>query len=267
MTDRKQSLFGQLCSGDLVIAVEAASGSAGSVEVMGGLSFDAIVIDARNAAISPYSDELERVIRAADVNGMPALVRVGENTPGTINRVMNDGAAGVIVAVDDASSAALAAKSVRYPPMGFRGAAPVVRAAKFGLTPWDDYREATNAHRPVIASIETGAGLGEVLEIAAVEGIDAVILDALNLSLSLGETSLYSPAQINAIGSAVEKLRAADRVIGVNLPSPQGAEEWREAGCTLLVIGTDVGAYVEATAALRADLESVPGRIENGAAS
>ena len=266
MNDRKRSLSGRLGSGDLVIAVEAASGSAGSVEVMGGLSFDAIVIDARNAAISPYSNELERVVRAADVNGMPALVRVGENTPGTINRVMNDGAAGVIVAVDDPRSAAMAAKSVRYPPMGFRGAAPVVRAARFGLTPWDDYREATNAHRPVIASIETSAGLREISDIAAVEGIDAVLLDGLNLSLSLGESPFHSPAQTHAIGSAIEELRAADRVSGVNLPSPQGAEEWREAGCTLLVIGTDVGAYVEATAALRADLESVPGQIENGAA-
>ena len=261
MKDRKKSLYDRLKAGELVVGVEAASGSPGSVEVVGGLSFDFVVVDARYAAVSPYSDELERVIRAADVNGMPVLVRVGDNTPGTINRAMNDGASGVVVAVDNAEDAELAAKSVRYPPFGFRGAAPVVRAARFGLTPWDDYREATNSQRPVIGSIESVAALENVAEIAAVEGIDAVILDGLNLSLSLGETPFHSPAHNDAIGGAVAQLRAADRVVGVNLLSPNGVEAWRDAGCSLLIIGTDVGAYAEATTALRSDLDSVPTRL------
>ncbi len=267
MSDGGPSLRARLRAGELLVAVEAASASAGAVEVMAGLDFDMIVVDARHAALSPYSGELERVIRAADLHRKPALVRVGENTPGTINRAMNDGAAGVVVAVDDPHKSAVAAKSVRYPPLGFRGAAPVVRAAGFGLTPWDDYREATNADRPVIASIESAEGLEAVSAIAAQDGIDAVLLDTLNLSLSLGLSSLSPPTQDGAIGSAVGELLAAGHVVGVNLASPGDAATWRDAGCTLLVIGTDVGAYADATASLRAELNSVPHRLAEGASS
>ncbi len=260
MIDGALSLFERLVAGDLLIGAEASSASAGAVEIMGGLSFDVMIVDTRHAALSPYSDELERLLRAADLSNTPALVRVAENTPGTINRAMNDGAAGIVAAVGDVEAAARAAKSVRYPPRGFRGAAPVVRAARFGLTPWDDYREATNAARPVVASIETAEALEAAPSIAAVDGVDVILLDIMNLSLALN-TPLRALERHDAIGTALRRLRGPDRVVGVNLPSPEGAEVWRDAGCTLLIVGTDVAAYSAATAALRADLDAVPTRL------
>ncbi len=248
-------LRAQLRSGDLVVAAEATSASSGSIEILCGMSFDLVVIDARHAAVSPYSDELERLVRAADAHGGAVVVRVGQNTPGTINRVMNDGASGVIVAADDEEAAARAVRSVRYPPDGFRGAAPVVRAAHFGLVPWDDYREATNAARPVIISIESAAALDSITQLSATDGVDAVLLDVFNLGLALG-TNLTPESE--HIAGVLTELRNAQRIVGVTLPSPDDGAAWRDAGCSLIVIGNDVAAYAAATRSLRATLDAVP---------
>lgn len=251
----------RLRDGELVLAAEAVSASPGSIELLAGLSFDALVIDARHAAVSAYSAELERLVRAAEARQAAAVVRVGQNTPGTINRVMNDGAQGLIVAAADAASAAHAARSLRYPPDGFRGAAPVVRAAHFGLVPWDDYRSATNADRPMIISIETQAGLEAIDEIAAVEGVDLVLFDVFNLGLALGEPP--SPDG-QPFASIIDRLTVGGCRVGVTLSQPEGAERWRDAGCTFIVVGNDVTAYAAATRELRASLDVVPTRLAGG---
>src|SRR5690348_10900149 len=91
------SLGSRLRGGRPVCAVSVASGSAAVVEAAGDVGFSAVVIDARHGPVSPYSKELEALVRAARAGSVPALVKVPESTPGTINRALNDGADGVIV--------------------------------------------------------------------------------------------------------------------------------------------------------------------------
>ena len=259
------SLIRRLQERALLVGVEVSSASAGAVEMIGGLAFDFMVIDARHAAVSVYSNELEQLLRSADLGGAPALVRVGDNTPGTINRAMNDGAAGVVVTVRAASEARAVVQSLRYPPFGQRGAAPVVRAARYGLIPWDDYLEATNHERPVIVAIDDIETIEIAGEIAAVEGVDAVVIEALGIATSAGLASVGEVLDLTAVQASLANLRNDDRVVGVGLPDSADAAAWRDAGCSLLVVGSDVQAYVRATVELRAELAVVPARIVEGA--
>lgn len=233
--------------------------STASVEMLGGLDFDLLVIDTRHAPASPYGGELEGLVRAADTTATPTLARIPTSSPGTVNRALNDGAGGIYVAVDDPDAARHAIESARYPPQGRRGAAPMVRAARFGLTQWDEYRDATNHDKAIAIGIETAAALAAAGEIAAVSGVDAVVFHALSLATLLTGGSLDADALLShpEIRGAVDGA-AGHTSIGVDLVGTSGAQRWRDAGATFFVVGNDLGAYADAARAMRSSLDAVP---------
>jgi 2-keto-3-deoxy-L-rhamnonate aldolase RhmA len=248
--------------GSLVVGLEIASASPAAIELVGGLGFDLGIIDARHAAVSPYSGEHERLVRAADAARLPVITRIGAVTPGTINRVLNDGSGGVLAVCEHPDEALLAVQSMRYPPLGFRGAAPVVRAARLGLTPWDEYREQTNTAKPLVVSIETREGLAEVPGLAAVSGVDAIVFDVIGLAAGRAGRPA-SPGDHPAVVDALERVLAAGCGGGVVLPDADLAvtAEWCRNGARVVVLGTDLHAYVGETRALRTTLDAVPTRV------
>lgn len=250
----------KLAAGETVCAVTISSGSAAAVEIAGGLEFAAVVIDARHAAISPYSGEVENLVRAADVSRTPALVSLPDITPGTVNRALNDGADGIIAPdVRSAAEARAAVSAARYPPAGRRGAAPVVRAARFGMTDWEEYRADTNEQRLVLAALESPESMHAAPEILSVEGLDGILLDALTTGLAAGRDQELSP------GEGADVLRVAQtcgKIAGVLARAPV-AESWARAGWRLVVLGSDLEAYAQKARALRRTLEDVPRSISS----
>ncbi len=234
--------------------------STASVEMLGRLDFDLLVIDTRHAPASAYGGELETLIRAAETTATPTLARIPTNSPGTVNRALNDGAGGIYVAVDHRDEARLAVESARYPPQGRRGAAPMVRAARFGLTQWDEYVDATNDDKAMAVGIETAEALEAAGEIAAVDGVDVVVFHALSLAtlLATGAPRDTGPLLSNpAVRSAVDTAAGHTRV-GVDLVGTTGAPAWQDAGATFFVVGNDLGAYARAALAMRTSLDAVP---------
>lgn len=185
------------------------------------------------------------------------LVRVAANTPGTINRAMNDGAAGILVTCDDEEAAVRASTSMRYPPDGVRGAAPVVRAARYGLTAWDDYRRSTNETKPLALSIEDERQLASVDELAQATGVDVVVFDLAPLQVAFA-TTITQPSDCQPLLVAMELMRRRNVPMGVILSEASSAEAWRDAGFRLIVLGTDTAAYASATMAMRISLDTVP---------
>jgi 2-dehydro-3-deoxyglucarate aldolase/4-hydroxy-2-oxoheptanedioate aldolase len=106
--------------------------------------------------------------------------------------------------VETPDQARLIVQSAKYPPLGRRGAA-------FGLS-HDDYMvddvrrsmESANREGLLIAQIETAAGVDNVDQIAAVDGIDVLWIGHFDLTNSLG-----IPAQFDH----PDYLRSVDRVL------------------------------------------------------
>ncbi len=87
---------------------------------MSQAGFDWLCIDMEHSSIE-LKDILPLII-SIENNGMVPLVRVGENNPNLIKRVMDAGACGVIVPnVNSADEAIAAVNAVKYPPVGTRG--------------------------------------------------------------------------------------------------------------------------------------------------
>lgn len=249
----------RLRDGRTVCALAVDSASPAIVEMAGGLGFSAVVLDARHAAVSPFGGELEDLVRAAKAAGVPAIVRSPEASPGALNRCLNDGADGVVVpAVRDADGAEAAADATRYPPLGRRGAAPVVRAAGYGLQDWDEYVLETNEERLVLCSLESWDAVEHAGAIVAVPGVDGVMLDLPTLALVDGHPPGPDDRRVAAGLAAVS---AAGAICGVVTSDGEAALAWAGAGVRLVVLHGDLLAATAKAVELRRSLAAVPARI------
>ena len=99
-------------------------------EIMAHSGFDWLTVDMEHSAITLH--QAQQLIQVIELSGVVPLVRVGENDPNLIKRVMDAGAHGVIVPmVNSKEEAEKAVRSVKYPPKGSRGVG-LARAQKYG---------------------------------------------------------------------------------------------------------------------------------------
>ena len=221
------------------------------VESLGTTGFDFVGFDAEHA---PFGiAELENLIRAADIAGLPALVRVPEVGP-YIGRVLDLGAAGVIVPrVETADQAREVVGRVRYPPDGYRGAG-AGRAAAYGGSIVDHVNDA-NRSLLAIVQIETEAGLAAAEDIAAIPGIDGLLVGPFDLSISLG-CSVGSPAHTDAMRRIFAAANRHNIAAGTFCMTAEQAAQACRDGLGLAVFGLDriflVSAATEGAAAVRA---------------
>ena len=100
-------------------------------EIMAKSGFDWLTIDMEHSAIT--LSEAQNLIQVIELCQVTPLVRVSENDPTLIKRVMDAGAHGVIVPmVNTVAEAEAAVSAVKYPPVGIRGVG-LARAQGYGL--------------------------------------------------------------------------------------------------------------------------------------
>jgi 4-hydroxy-2-oxoheptanedioate aldolase len=154
------------------------------IELAGHVGFDAVVIDTEHGP-APGA-ELDHHLRAADAAGIPALVRIGAADPAEIQRALDAGAAGVVAPrVATAAAAGAVVTAAHYPPAGERGLALTTRAGRYATADMQTHLESARATL-VIVQIEDGDAAGQADEILSVDGVDAVLIGATDLSAALG---------------------------------------------------------------------------------
>jgi 2-keto-3-deoxy-L-rhamnonate aldolase RhmA len=144
------------------------------------LHFDFIWFEMQHSTMS--FDEVRRMLLACPRAGAAPLIRVPDALESTIQKATDLGALGVIVpTVDDALEARDAARFSRFPPFARRSAGGGA-ARGIWTQPGIDYSETINDNMLVIVMIETLEGVANADEIAAVHGVDAVIIGNNDLS-------------------------------------------------------------------------------------
>ncbi|QZP38759.1 HpcH/HpaI aldolase family protein [Halobaculum magnesiiphilum] len=174
-----------------------------------------------------------------------AVVRVAWNDHVRIKRVLDTGAAGVMSPrVNTREEAAEFVAAARYPPEGRRGVAGT-RASAYGRD-LDDYYGRANDRVATIAQIETETAVANAGDIAAVDGLDALLVGPADLSADLGVFGEYDSERF--LG-AVERVLAESSVpVGTLATSPAEIDHWAELGYDYQIVGVDAG-YVAAGAA------------------
>lgn len=208
-------------------------------EILAPAGFDWITVDMEHSAIG--LNELLPLVISIEANDMVPLVRVGENNPNLIKRVMDVGAYGVIVpSVNSREQALAAVNAVKYPPIGTRGVG-LYRAQGYGRE-FEAYKTWLAEESVVIVQIEHIDAVDNIDKILTTPGIDGFIIGPYDLSGSLGKPGEFDdPEVVSALNKVME---AADRygvTAGFHSVSSD-AEEARkrlEQGYKFLAFGLD----------------------------
>ncbi len=219
-------------------------GSCMTAEIAAKSGFDWVVIDLEHGA----GDHESCLHQLQAVNGTPTcpIVRVAWNEAPRFKRVLDLGAAGVVVPyVTTAEEARAAVAAMRYPPQGIRGAASLNRAAEFGAD-FAQYVKDANVNLLTVVQIETETAVAMADEIAAVEGVDVLFVGPLDLSISLGLLQQFDHPRFRAaLAKVVAAARNHGKAAGILLNQPEQIAQTVEDGFTFIGLGSDGGVLAE----------------------
>ena len=178
------SLKTRISAGDHLLGALLRVPAEDLVEMTALSGFDFVFLDCEHGPADVV--EVRRHIALASLHGVPSLVRVGSGEPALALRVLDAGAAGVVGPhIDIAADARALVDSVHYPPLGHRGFATYSRAGRFGSVDPETHRRAALADTVVVAMIESPEGVRRTADIAAVAGVDAVMIGVADLRAAL----------------------------------------------------------------------------------
>jgi 4-hydroxy-2-oxoheptanedioate aldolase len=221
------------------------------VDLIGAAGFDFTIVDCEHGAFG--IETAERLMRAADANGIAPLVRSPGKDGSFIGRALDAGATAVVVpAIGSAEEAAAAVAATRYAPDGTRGACPCVRAAHHMAWDWRGYTASQQRDAGIVALVETPPGVADIERIVRVEGLAALMVGPFDLAVAMGRQGDYLAADVR---DAIDRmLKAAAGRISVIMPlfdpSPDEAARqkayWMDRGVNHFVVGTDKILFADA---------------------
>ena len=176
--------------------------------------------------------------------GLGCFVRVPELSRGYVSRIMDAGATGVMVPMLESVEQAqkLVAWS-KYAPLGDRGFGTIgdhTNYAGIGGDTMASFMARTNEETLAIAQIETRRAIEEVDAIAAVPGIDALLIGPNDLAISLGcAGDLMGDTVDKAIGKVAAAAKKHGKIFGLHAPDGL-LERWIPRGCTLVMSNLDI---------------------------
>src|SRR3954452_2253364 len=209
------------------------------VEIAGRAGFDFVFLDCEHGAIG--LDEVENMVRAADLVGVSTIVRVPENNAAQILRYLDLGAHGVQVPhLTKKDDALRVVDATKYAPQGSRGMGGG-RAADYGLgaLSGEDYLQFANQQTWVSGMIEDLEGIRNLDQILTVEGLDIIAIGPNDLAASLGHPGqMQHPEVQKTIDEIIAQATAAGKAVGVG--GSGDAESIRrniQRGATYLTVG------------------------------
>lgn len=224
--------------------------------VAAGAGFDALYVDMEHSAIP--ADAAAAICAAAPGFGVTPLVRVPEGALGLAQRLLDNGAMGVIMPhVETADQAAGFAAACRFPPLGTRSAAG--STVQLGFSPMTQGAVATALNALLLSTvmIETPTGVRNAHEIAATEGIDMVMVGTNDLSAAIGAPGALDGADLRAACETVAAACAAHgKVFALGGVRGNAAlvRDYAAMGARFIIAGTDT---IYLTAGARADVAAI----------
>ena len=219
------------------------------VEVLVQSDLDCLCLDAEHAPFDRR--DLDVCILAARAGGMPTLVRTHSAFPADILNALDLGAGGVVIPHVCTAAEAQAAVRAAHFGAGGRGYAGGTRSAGFTSPPIGSRLTKAASETVIIVQIEDLDALPNVAEIASVEGLDAIFIGRIDLTVSLGETDPKAPAVMEAVANICRTVSALNICIGMFTPDLNEISAWRELGASLFLLGSDHGFLKSGAANLR----------------
>ena len=204
-------------------------------------SADFIWIDTEHTAMNLESVTGHLV--AARAGGTAALVRVPSSDIGHVKPVLDAGAPGIIVPqVRSAAEVRRVVDACRYPPLGDRGFGPH-RPSNYGraLTDPVAFTQAMNRDLLVTVQIEHVEAYRELEAIAAIPGLDSLVIGPVDLSGSMGVLGQLDHGDVIA---AMERIIDVGHDAGLSIGMGMGSQydfgqRWSRRGVDWIQVDCD----------------------------
>lgn len=201
-------------------------------------------------------DQIAHLCLACRASGMDAVVRVRKRDAGSYSRALECGAHGVIIPhVNTAAEATAIVRELKFPPVGNRGLDGVEPHAQFGYIAAADYVQQANAETFIVVQIEEPEAVDHVDAIAAVPGVDVLMIGPGDLSLRYGVPGQWNaPLVQTAIAKVATAARTHGKWWGLPVGSATAARQYLEMGALFFAHGSVYGFVREGFDRVRREL-------------
>ena len=225
------------------------SGSALNAEIAAGSGLDVVLIDAEHSPNGPES--ILAQLQAVAAYPVAPLVRPPFGDTVVIKQYLDLGVQNLLIPmVDSPEQAAELVRAVRYPPEGVRGVgSSLARSARWNRVP--GYLAAAATTVSLFVQVESRAAMERVAEIAAVDGVDGILVGPADLAASMGLLGQQDhPEVVDAVLHAIRVGVELGVPVGVNAFAPEAAQRYFDAGAAFVLVGADVQLLARASEAL-----------------
>jgi len=216
--------------------------------------FDWLFIDCEHGAMD--LDTAAQISSASLHVGVTPVVRVAGFEHWHASRILDNGAQGVVFPhVDSAADAKRVADACRFPPAGKRSMGGGLAQVEYRTMPIGEAARAVNEETLVVVMIESPQGVASCEEIAAVKGVDALLVGTNDLCFEMGIPGQFDdPRVAEAYKKVIGACRRHGKFPGMGgLYTPELLERHIAMGVQLVLSGSDFSLLMQAGKA-RAEL-------------
>jgi len=222
--------------------------------ILGGAGLDFVFVDLEHTGFT--YETLKSVVRYLSDAGVASLVRPPSSEYHHLSRVLDVGGEAVIPPMMTLERAQEVVHHIKYPPDGGRGVAFAMAHDRYQPGPAHEKVKALNKRTCFIALIETVQGVEEVAQIAALDGVDGMLIGHFDLSCSMGIPGEFEhPDFLAAIETIKAAAKSVDKSLGRMAMTPEESAQFYADGFDLQLYSGDIwmlqSAYAQAVAKAR----------------
>jgi 2-keto-3-deoxy-L-rhamnonate aldolase RhmA len=178
--------------------------------------FDFVMYDCEQSCYT--ISDLHDLFVMGNALGLPGFLRAPALEKEWVARPLDCGSSGVMVPmIETKEEAELLAALSKYPPLGERGFAGSSAGADYKGGKPLEVMAAANDRILTIAQIETRLAVDNANSIAAVEGIDVLLIGPNDLSISLGVPGdINNPVELEAIAHVADACKSRGKYFGLH---------------------------------------------------
>lgn len=232
-------------------------GSAEAMEAIGIAGYDFVIIDGEHGPFGPV--EAMALIRAAELKGTEAFVRVAEISRSAVLKMLDVGAKGLIVpCVETVDQVKNLVKWAKYAPVGQRGFF-MARPGDYGhheqAATVAGYMDYMNRQVKLIPQCETQGALDTIETIMALEGVDGIFVGPFDLSIAMGMPGAFDhPDFQKALDRILKAAHQTGKPAYIFAPNEAKAKEYYAMGFDAVALSMDVGFLIDALKAAKAQV-------------
>lgn len=202
--------------------------------------FDWLFIDCEHNSMDV--DTAAQIAAASLAVGITPMVRVPGYEHHHASRMLDNGAQGVVVPhVETVEQARRISDQCRFPPLGHRSVGGALQHVGFVSMPVGEMAKVVNEQTLVVAMLESPLGIQNCEDIAAVSGIDAILIGTNDLCFEMGIPGEFqNPLVVDAYARVIAACRRHGKFPGMGgMYTPELLEHYVGMGVQLVLAGSD----------------------------